>query len=76
MGSVTLNEEFARSFGSPEIATVTGIEELLERLEREDFDLVAIGRSQIVNPSWPAVIKGGAISELLPFQRDVLARLV
>jgi 2,4-dienoyl-CoA reductase-like NADH-dependent reductase (Old Yellow Enzyme family) len=55
---------------------VTGIDELLERLEREEFDLVAIGRSLIVNPSWPAVVQRGAIHELLPFQRDVLAQLV
>jgi 2,4-dienoyl-CoA reductase-like NADH-dependent reductase (Old Yellow Enzyme family) len=49
---------------------------LLERLEREEFDLVAIGRSLIVNPSWPQVIQRGAIHELLPYQRDILAQLV
>ena len=76
VGSVTLNQEFTRSFGSPETAEVTGIDELLERLEREEFDLVAVGRSLIVNPSWPAVVLRGALNELLPFQRDVLAQLV
>ena len=54
---------------------MTGIDELLDRLERAEFDLVAIGRSLIVNPCWPALIQRGAIAELLPFQRDVLARL-
>ena len=76
VGSVTLNQEFTQSFGSPETAAVTGNDELLERLEHEEFDLVAIGRSLIVNPSWPAVVQRGAIQELLPFQRDVLAQLV
>jgi 2,4-dienoyl-CoA reductase-like NADH-dependent reductase (Old Yellow Enzyme family) len=76
VGSITLNEEFTRSFGSSEAAAVTGIDDLLERLERREFDLVAIGRSLIVNPSWPAVVQRGDISELLPFQRDVLAQLV
>lgn len=75
VGSVTLNEEFTRSFGSPQTAGVTGIDELLERMQREEFDLVAIGRSLIVNPSWPAVVQRGAIQELLPFQRDVLSQL-
>ena len=75
MGSITLNEEFTRTFRTPETAAVTGIDELLERLEREEFDLVAIGRSLIVNPSWPELVRRGAIDELLPFQRDVLARL-
>ena len=76
VGSVTLNEEFTRSFATPETAAVTGIDELLDRLDRDEFDLVAIGRSLIVNPSWPAVVQRGAIAELLPFQRDVLAQLV
>jgi hypothetical protein len=40
------------------------------------FDLVAIGRSLIVNPTWPQIIQPGAIDELLPYQRDVLAQLI
>jgi len=75
VGSVTLNQEFTRSFGTPDTAAVTGIDELLERLEREELDLVAVGRSLIVNPSWPTLVQNGAIAELLPFQRDVLAKL-
>jgi 2,4-dienoyl-CoA reductase-like NADH-dependent reductase (Old Yellow Enzyme family) len=76
VGSITLNEEFTQTFRSAETAAVTGIDELLERLEREEFDLVAIGRSLIVNPSWPALVRRGAFDELLPYQRDVLAQLV
>lgn len=76
VGSITLNEEFTRTFQSADTAAVTGIDELLDRLERGEFDLVAIGRSLIVNPSWPAVVRRGDIDELLPFQRNVLAQLV
>ncbi len=76
VGSITLNEEFTRTFQSADTAAVTGIDELMERLEREEFDLVAVGRSLIVNPSWPAVIRRGAIQELLPYQRDALAQLI
>ncbi len=76
VGSVTLNDEFMTSFRSSESTAVTGIDELLDRLERDEFDLVAIGRSLIVNPAWPAQVQRGALHELLPFQRDVLAQLV
>jgi len=76
VGSVTLSQEFTRSFGIAETAAVTGIGELLDRLERDEFDLVAVGRSLIVNPAWPAMVRRGAIQELRPFQRDVLAELV
>jgi 2,4-dienoyl-CoA reductase-like NADH-dependent reductase (Old Yellow Enzyme family) len=60
VGSITLNEEFTSTFRSAETAAATGIDELLERLEREEFDLVAIGRSLIVNPSWPQIVQRGA----------------
>jgi 2,4-dienoyl-CoA reductase-like NADH-dependent reductase (Old Yellow Enzyme family) len=76
VGSVTLSEEALRTLRSVETAAVTGIDELLDRLEREEFDLVAVGRSLIVNPSWPAVVRRGAVHELLPYQRDVLAQLI
>ena len=75
VGSVTLNQEFTASFSHTEQATATGIDQLLERMERDEFDLVAVGRSLIVNPSWPAIIQHGRLEELQPFQRDVLKLL-
>jgi 2,4-dienoyl-CoA reductase-like NADH-dependent reductase (Old Yellow Enzyme family) len=76
VGSVTLNEDLMTSFGTTHTAVVTGIDNLLERLERDEFDLVAIGRSLIVNPTWPGIVRRGALHELLPFNRSVLAELV
>jgi 2,4-dienoyl-CoA reductase-like NADH-dependent reductase (Old Yellow Enzyme family) len=76
VGSVTLNEDLMKSFGTDETATVTGIDELVSRLDRGEFDLVAIGRSLIANPAWPDTIRRGALHELLPFNRSVLAQLV
>ena len=76
VGSITLNQEFTTSFRNPETAAVTGIDDLLDRMDRGEFDLVAIGRSLIVNPDWPVVVQRGALDELQPFQRDVLQQLV
>jgi 2,4-dienoyl-CoA reductase-like NADH-dependent reductase (Old Yellow Enzyme family) len=75
VGSVALNQEFMTSFGSAGSAAVTNIDELLERMRRGEFDLIAIGRSLIVNPAWPSVVRRGAIGELQPFDRSVLAGL-
>jgi 2,4-dienoyl-CoA reductase-like NADH-dependent reductase (Old Yellow Enzyme family) len=61
---------------SEEGAAVTGIDELVERLARGEFDLVAIGRSLIVNPDWPKLVRRGALRELKPFHKDVLKELV
>lgn len=76
VGSVTLNQEFTTSFRTPDVAAVTGIDDLLDRMDRNEFDLVAIGRSIIVNPDWPAIVQRGSLDELLPYQRDVLQQLV
>jgi 2,4-dienoyl-CoA reductase-like NADH-dependent reductase (Old Yellow Enzyme family) len=75
VGSVTLSQDLMTSFGTDGAAGVTGIDNLLERLEREEFDLVAIGRSLIVNPAWPAIVRRGALAELLPFNRAALGEL-
>ena len=76
VGSVTLNQEFTTTSRNPDTAAVTGIDDLLDRMNRDEFDLVAVGRSLIVNPDWPAMIQRGALDELQPFQRDVLQQLV
>jgi len=76
VGSVTLGDDFVKSFGTNDTAAIMGIDELLERLERGEFDLVAIGRSLIANPSWPKQIRSGGVSGLRPFNRSELAQLV
>jgi 2,4-dienoyl-CoA reductase-like NADH-dependent reductase (Old Yellow Enzyme family) len=76
VGSVTLNQDLMVSFRSQEVMAVTGIDELIQRLENKEFDLVAVGRALIANPAWPQQIQRGALNELRPFQRDILAQLV
>jgi 2,4-dienoyl-CoA reductase-like NADH-dependent reductase (Old Yellow Enzyme family) len=75
VGSVTLNEEFMTSFRCAEAVPVTGIDQLLDRLEKGEFDLVAVGRSLIVNPSWANMVRKGALRELRPFERAALSPL-
>jgi 2,4-dienoyl-CoA reductase-like NADH-dependent reductase (Old Yellow Enzyme family) len=76
VGSVTLGTDFTKSFGSPESTAVTDIDELLDRLERGEFDLVAVGRALIANPEWGATVSAGKIQELRPFDRGLLASLL
>jgi 2,4-dienoyl-CoA reductase-like NADH-dependent reductase (Old Yellow Enzyme family) len=73
---VTLGTDVMTSFGSPDAVSVTGIDELLDRLERGEFDLVAVGRALIANPAWAAKVKAGTLQELRPFDRSVLSSLL
>ena len=76
VGSVTLDKDFMTSFRTELTAGVTGIDELLRRLEHGEFDLVALGRTLIVNPDWPKKIRRGEIGALRAFQREALKELV
>ncbi len=75
VGSVTLGADLMASFGSQETIAVTGIDDLLDRLERGEFDLVAVGRALIANPEWAAQVKAGALDQLRPFDRSLLSSL-
>ena len=75
VGSITLGADLMTSFGSSETIAVTGIEALLDRLERGEFDLVAVGRALIANPEWAMKVKAGTLEEVQPLDRSLLTSL-
>lgn len=75
VGSVSLDQELMSSLKEGGAGTAS-LDQLLERLERSEFDLVAVGRSLLVNPSWSEKVRGGALGDLRPFTREVLQTLV
>ena len=71
VGSVGLNEEFIAAYrGVP--ATPASLDRLIELFERGDFDLVAVGRALIVNPSWVNLVKAGRFGDLKTFSLEAL----
>ncbi|MFP3886091.1 12-oxophytodienoate reductase, partial [Priestia filamentosa] len=48
---------------------------LMERLEREEFDLVAVGRALLSDPNWVNKIREGRTEELIPFTREAIETL-
>ncbi|WP_406008248.1 NADH:flavin oxidoreductase [Streptomyces sp. NBC_00637] len=74
VGSVGLDGDFIRAFageGSP----VKGIDDLLDRLERDEFDMVAIGRALLQDPEWAAKVLDGRLDELKPYDAAALRTL-
>ncbi|MHA6761180.1 NADH:flavin oxidoreductase [Streptacidiphilus sp. PAMC 29251] len=74
VGSVGLDIEFTSSFQG-RTASATDIDDLLQRLERDEFDLVAVGRALVADPSWAAKVLSGRIAELTPFSPEALRTL-
>nr|WP_310522475.1 NADH:flavin oxidoreductase [Polymorphobacter sp.] len=75
VGSVGLSGEFIAGFGG-EASQPASIDNLLERLEREEFDLVGVGRALIVDPDWALKVRDGRMDELKDFDRSALGTLV
>lgn len=74
VGSVGLNGEFIQAFRG-ESSTPESFDNLIERFDRGEFDLVAVGRPILSDPEWPKKIREGRTHELRGFHREDLMRL-
>jgi 2,4-dienoyl-CoA reductase-like NADH-dependent reductase (Old Yellow Enzyme family) len=52
-----------------------GIDDLLARLEREEFSLVAVGRALLADAHWPRKLHEGREDEIVPFTPECMERL-
>ncbi|MFI9407769.1 hypothetical protein [Nocardia sp. NPDC052316] len=59
------------SAGWQKQADVAGIDQLLDRLERDEFDLVAVGRALLANPDRATKALQGRLDETIAFDRAV-----
>ncbi|MDP4098197.1 NADH:flavin oxidoreductase [Paenibacillus sp. P96] len=75
VGSVGLDGDFMSLFTEGKGAGNAKVDGLIEMLEREEFDLVAIGRALLVDPAWANKIRDGQITELVPFTSEALKTL-
>ncbi|MFF4750683.1 NADH:flavin oxidoreductase [Streptomyces sp. NPDC002514] len=74
VGSVGLDGDFSTAFRG-EGSAVRGIDDLLDRLEADEFDLVAVGRAVLQDPEWAAKVLEGRFDELKPYDGGALKTL-
>jgi 2,4-dienoyl-CoA reductase-like NADH-dependent reductase (Old Yellow Enzyme family) len=73
VGSVGLSGDFLGAFGG-QASQPTGLEELVRRFERNEFDLVAVGRALLSDPRWVSKVKAGeALDAFEPAAMGALA---
>jgi 2,4-dienoyl-CoA reductase-like NADH-dependent reductase (Old Yellow Enzyme family) len=75
VGSVGLSGDFIGAF-TGEASTTAGLDRLVARMERDEFDLIAVGRALISDPQWVAKVRDGHSDELKGFTPASLAELV
>ncbi|WP_091738804.1 NADH:flavin oxidoreductase [Phenylobacterium immobile] len=74
VGSVGLSGDFFGAFAGEGSAPVS-LDELTRRLERGDFDLVAVGRAILQDPQWVAKVRDGRTEDLMTFERAAMSTL-
>ncbi|ESQ76162.1 NADH:flavin oxidoreductase [Asticcacaulis sp. AC402] len=74
VGSVGLNGEFIAAFGGA-ASEPQSLDELLKRLDRGDFDLVAVGRAILNDPEWVSKVRDNRHGELKAFSPAAFATL-
>lgn len=74
VGSVGLEGDFMGAFAG-QGTEKADLSELIKRLERGDFDLVAVGRALLQDPEWVKKVKEGNTDDLLNFSAESLGVL-
>ncbi|WP_312798145.1 NADH:flavin oxidoreductase [Tianweitania sp.] len=75
VGSVGLSSDFMGAFKG-ENSQRSDISQLLQRMEREEFDLIAVGRALIADPQWVTKIRAQDEAGLKNFDATTLGELV
>jgi 2,4-dienoyl-CoA reductase-like NADH-dependent reductase (Old Yellow Enzyme family) len=73
VGSIGLNADFISSFEGRPAGSIS-IDRLLERLNREEFDFVAVGRALLADPEWPTKLRAGRYADVVSFIPEHLQR--
>jgi 2,4-dienoyl-CoA reductase-like NADH-dependent reductase (Old Yellow Enzyme family) len=77
VGSVSLGGEdfFGQLRGDSTGAPVSGLDDLIHRMQSDEFDMVAVGRAMIGNPDWANLVQAGQTDQLRPFEKTMLSSL-
>lgn len=75
VGSVGLARDFLGAVRHGEGSQRQNLDALVERMERDEFDLIAVGRALLQDPEWARKVKEGRQDEINDFDaasRDIL----
>ncbi|MFP3976869.1 NADH:flavin oxidoreductase [Marinobacter sp. KMM 10035] len=77
VGSVGLTEDFISGTMASKQESVeqSGIDELVERMNNHEFELIAVGRALLQDPEWLTKVQEGRLGEVDDFARKSLTRL-
>ncbi len=75
VGSVGLKGDFFGAFVG-QSSEVASLDDLIERMEKNEFDMIAVGRALLQDPYWAQKVKENRMDELEPYDGEALKTLV
>ena len=78
VGSVGLSTDFIPAPGETAFraAEPASLDELVRRMEADEFDLVAVGRALIANPAWVRLVQEHRLADIRAYDSGMLEALV
>ncbi|OZG74042.1 12-oxophytodienoate reductase [Hahella sp. CCB-MM4] len=78
VGSVGLAEDFVSGtfMSQQEAVAQSGIDDLVARMQAEEFDMIAVGRALLQDPEWLTKVREGREADIEPFAKKSLTTLV
>ena len=74
VGSVGLSGDFFGSFGG-KTSQPASLDKLIARMERDEFDLIAVGRALLGDPDWVTKVRNGDAAGMKDFSAAALGEL-
>lgn len=68
VGSVGLTQDFIKDMSQQRTVDKAPIDQLVQRLDSEEFDMVAVGRALLADPEWARKVKEGRFDEIVGFE--------
>ncbi|GGD84696.1 NADH:flavin oxidoreductase [Croceicoccus mobilis] len=75
VGSVGLSTDLLDALVDGQSAEVTDVEALVQRMEADEFDLIAVGRALIADAEWPQKLRQDRLQDAVPYNKESLITL-
>ncbi len=75
VGSVGLDGDFMDAIATLESSETRGLDDLIDRLNKEEFEMVAVGRALLQDPLWAQKVRQGNIDEIHAYDGQAVKSL-
>ena len=76
MGSVGLDKDFIKLYSGDHKTQTADLTILHEKLDKSEFDLIAVGRALLSDPDWANKVQDGKEDQIVPFDKSFVENYV